>query len=105
MGRTEQRLLVAGLIAFLLAVSAATGAAATDARAATLERVSSASPTAFAERITAGDAHSAASRDSWQTAIELIVLIATCAIAVAFYSAATAQRTDLQPVPVRIRRR
>jgi hypothetical protein len=78
MGRTEQRLLVAGSIAFLLAVSAATGAAATDARAATLERVSSASPTAFAERITAGDAHSAASRDSWQTAIELIVLVATC---------------------------
>ena len=103
MERTDRRLLVAGLIVVLLAVSAATGAAASDAFAGTTDRVASASPVAFAERIT-GDGHHAAARDSWQNAIALIVLAATCAIAVAFYSAATAQRTDT-PVPVRVRRR
>jgi hypothetical protein len=103
MGRTEQRLLVAGSIVFLLAVSATTGTAASDAFAATTDRVSSASPAAFAERITA-DGRNAAVRDSWQNAIALIVLTGICATAVAFYSAATAQRTDT-PVPVRVRRR
>lgn len=105
MVRTEQRLLAAGLTAFLLAVSAATGAAASDAPAAMSERVSADSPIAFAKRITAGEARSAAGRNAWSTAIELIVLVATCATAVAFYSAATAPRTDMQPVLVRVRRR
>ncbi len=106
MGRTERRFLVSASIAFLLALSAATGAAAPAALDDTTERSSSlsASPVAFAERVTAGSRHTGRGTESWQNAIELIALAGTCAIAVAFYSAATAPRPDT-PVPVRVRRR
>jgi hypothetical protein len=106
MGHTERRFLVATSIVFLLAASAAAGAAAPAASDGTTERSSSASasPTTFAERAVAGGGQAGREAGSWQNAIELIALAGTCAIAVAFYSAATAQRTDTQ-VPVRIRRR
>jgi hypothetical protein len=107
MGRTERRFLVATSIVFLLAASAAAGAAA-PASDATIEQSSSvsasASPTAFAERAIAGSNHTGPGTTSWQNAIELIVLAGTCAIGVAFYSAATARRTHTR-VPVRARRR
>ena len=106
MGRTERRFLVATSIVVLLAASAAAGAAAPAASDAATERPSSlsASPVAFAERVIARSDHAGRGAGSWQNAIELIALAGTCAIAVAFYSAATAQRTDTH-VPVRIRRR
>ena len=105
MGHTERRFLVATSIVFLLAASAAAGAAAPAASGGTTERSSaSASPTTFAERVVAGGGQAGREAGSWQDTIELIVLAATCAIAVAFYAAATAQRTDSR-VPVRVRRR
>ena len=107
MGRTERRFLVAGSIVFLLAVSAPGGAAGPAGFDATSDRtLISASPAVFAERITAGDGRAGGVRagESWSSAIELIVLAGTCAIVVAFYSAATAPRTDTR-VPVRVRRR
>ena len=106
MGPTERRFLVATSIVFLLAASAAAGTAAPAASDGTAERSSSASasPTTFAERVVAGGGQAGREAGSWQDTIELIVLAATCAIAVAFYAAATAQRTDSR-VPVRIRRR
>jgi hypothetical protein len=103
MGRTVRWLLAAGSIVFALALSVMPGAAAPSALDDASARSSSRSapPAVFAERATARDGHAAA---SWQNAIELIVLAGTCAIAVAFYSAATARRSDT-PVPVRVRRR
>jgi hypothetical protein len=108
MGCTERRFFVATSIVVLLAVGVTTGATASARPDGATEPSSSlvASPTAFAQRITADDARGVGLRgtDSWHNAIALIVLAGTCAIAVAFYSAATAQRTDTQ-VPVRVRRR
>ena len=109
MGRTERRWLVGMSIGFLLAASAATGAAASVGPDAAIESSSSrsASPAAFAERITTRNGRAVAIRRaaSWQNAIELIVLAGACALAVAYYSAASASPTDLQSVPVRVRRR
>ena len=105
MGRTERRFLGAAAIAFLLGLSAPTGAAPPDASdgAPTASPTLSESPAAFAERVTAGGDGSGTRRaGSWQNAVELIALVGTCAIAVAFYSAVTARRTDTS---MRIRRR
>ena len=108
MGRTERRFLGPAGIALLLALNAAAGAGEPGDSGATLERVSSqaASPEAFAERARASSGTTVSGRDpdSWRHAIDLIVLAGTCAIAVAFYSAATARRTDTR-VAVRVRRR
>ena len=105
MGPTEGRFLVAMSIVFLLAASAAAGAAAPAASGGTTGQSSaSASPTTFAERALGGDGQTGRGADSWRTVVELIALVGTCAIAVAFYSAVTAQRPDT-PVPVRVRRR
>jgi len=97
MGYTEGRFLVAASIAVLLALDAGPGTAASAAPgdAATPQSSVSASPVTFAER-RAGDERPARPRgaDSWRDALELIALAGTCAIAVAFYSAATARRTD-----------
>ena len=106
MGRTERWFLGAAAIAFLLGLSAPTGAAPPDASDAApiASPTLSESPAAFAERVTAGGDGSGTRRaGSWQNAIELIALVGTCAIAVAFYSAATAQRSD--PPVARRRRR
>ncbi len=106
MGHTERRFLVATFIVFLFAARAAAGAAAPAAPDGTTERSSpaSASPTTFAERAVAGGGQAGRAAGSWQDAIALIALAGTCAIAVAFYSAATARRTDTRaPVPIRRR--
>ena len=107
MGRTERRVLVAASIAFLLALTAATVAAtpAAPGEASPAASPASASAVAFAEWVTARERPTGGREaGSWQNAIELIALAGTCAIAVAFYSAATAPRTD-SPEPVRVRRR
>jgi hypothetical protein len=106
MGRTERRFLGSAGIALLLALNAAAGAAEPGDSDPTPERASSqASPEAFAERrASSGTTVSGRDADSWRHAIDLIVLAGTCAIAVAFYSAATARRTDTR-VAVRARRR
>jgi hypothetical protein len=90
---------------FLLVLTVAAGTAApADLDGATERPLPlSTSPVVFAERIAASGTTSR-DEESWRTAIELIVLAGTCAIAVAFYSAATAQRTDTN-VQERIRRR
>ena len=108
MGPTERRFLgAAAAIAFLLGLSAPTGAAPPDASdaAAIASPTLSESSAAFAERVTTGGDGSGTRRaGSWQNAVELAALVGTCAIAVAFYSAATAQRSD-PPVAGRRRRR
>ena len=72
MGRTERRWFVGMSIGFLLAVSAATGAAASLGPDAAIESSSSrsASPAAFAERIT--------TRDSRAVAVRGAALLAQC---------------------------
>jgi hypothetical protein len=95
-------------IAFLLAVSPPPGAASVGPDAAIEPSSSrSASPAAFAERIMTRNSRAVAVRgaESWQNAVELIVLASVCALAVAYYSAASAPPTDLQSFPVRVRRR
>jgi hypothetical protein len=107
MGRTERRFLGSAGIALLLALTAVAGAADPGDSDPALERVSpQPSPEAFAERVSASSARTVSGRDpdSWRQAMDLIVLAGTCAIAVAFYSAATARRTDTR-VAVRVRRR
>ena len=107
MGRTERRVLVAGSIVVLLALSAVTGVAGPVASDGPIEPSStlSGSPAAFAERVTAAHGPGVGGRTgSLQTAIELIVLTGTCAIGVAFYSSTAAPREGTR-VPTRIRRR
>jgi hypothetical protein len=107
MGRTERRFLGPAGIVLLLALNAAAGAAEPGESDPTPERASSqSSPEAFAERARASSSTTVSGRDpdSWRHAMDLIVLAGTCAIAVAFYSAATARRTDTR-VAVRVRRR
>jgi hypothetical protein len=107
MGRTERRFLGSAGIALLLALNATAAAEPGDSDP-TLERATSqaASPEAFLKRAGASSGTTVSGRDpdSWRHAIDLIVLAGTCAIAVAFYSAATARRTDTR-VAVRVRRR
>ena len=105
MRRTERRFLVAASIGSLLALAATSGAAvpAASGGAVAVSSSLSASPVAFAERAIARDALTSSRRaGTWHDAIELLALAGTCAIAVAFYSAATARRTDTR---ARTRRR
>jgi hypothetical protein len=108
MGRTERRFLVAATIAWLIALSAPAGAAALDAADGTAGPASSlsGSPTAFAERVVGPQGRYAGGHGTGalQNAIELIVLVATCAIGVAFYSS-TSARSEGARVPVRSSRR
>jgi len=94
MGRTGRQVLVAGSIVLLLASSAVTGVAAPIASGGPIEPSStlSGSPAAFAERVTATHGQGAGGRGtgSLQTALELIVLAAACAIGAAFYSSTSA---------------
>jgi hypothetical protein len=108
MGRTERRVLVAGSIVLLLALSAVTGVAAPVASAGPIEPSStlSGSPTAFAERVTATHGQGAGWRStgSLQTALELIVLAVVCAIGAAFYSSTSAPSDGTRvPAPIRPR--
>jgi hypothetical protein len=92
MGRTERRYVVAASIVFLLGLMAEPGAALSAGPDETAQASSepSASPAAFAERAAAGSV--TRGMDSLRSALELIVLAAACAIAVALYSAADGQR-------------
>jgi hypothetical protein len=91
MGRTERQRFVLGSVVFLLALSGFADGGALAASDAVGEPPSSldGSPVAFAERVTGGQDHGPGSKagGSFRTAIELIVLVAVCGIAVAFYSA------------------
>jgi hypothetical protein len=105
MRRRQRRFLVAASIASLLALTAAAGADTATASAGAVAVSSSlpASAVAFAERAIARDQPTDRRRaGSWRNALELMALVGTCAIAAAFYSAATARRTDTL---VRVRRR
>jgi hypothetical protein len=109
MGRTERWGLVVGSIALLLALSAPSAGAtpvASDGPAAASSSTLSGSPAEFAERITSLHEQHVSARigGSLQDAIELIVLAAVCAVGVAYYSSASAER-DGARVPARIRRR
>jgi hypothetical protein len=104
MGCTERRVLTLGLIAFVFALSTVGAAAAPDASAGKTQPspYPSASPAAFAERATQTSDSRAAG--SFGHAVELMVLVATCGIVVALYSALDAGRGDKR-VLMRIRRR
>jgi hypothetical protein len=108
MGRTERRVFVLGSIACLLALSAAAGAAAPAARDGDTPPSSplAGSPVAFAEQAAGGPGHSPALRaeGSFRNAIELMVLVATCGIVVAFFSAGDGGQRGKR-VLMRIRRR
>jgi hypothetical protein len=73
------------LLVLTAAVAAAPASAASDGASPSL---ASAPPAAFAERIANRPSPSGASETSILAAIELIVLAAACAVAVAYYSAA-----------------
>ena len=109
MGLTERRFLAAATIASLLALSAPAGAAALDAAAGTGGHPPASlpgSPAAFAERVAGPPGRPAGgySTGNLQNTIELIVLVATCAIGVAFYSS-TSARSEGARVPARSGRR
>ncbi len=95
MAGTGRSFLVASVLAALLAPSVAFSDAAV-ASGGTTEPPSTlaGSPTAFAERLAASNRPTAGARsgDSLQDALELIVLAAVCALAVALYSSASAER-------------
>jgi hypothetical protein len=101
MRRTERRVLVLGSIVFLLTLTAVGGAAAP----AVLDGAPSppspvpGSLAAFAERAVGGRTEA-----SFRNAIELMVLVAACGIAVALYSASGGGQSGKR-VPMRIRRR
>jgi hypothetical protein len=104
MGRTERQVLVAGSIAFLLALTALAAGAAPAAAGAVQapSAVLPASPSASAEPTTA--AQLADRGHGMRPAIELIVLALTCSIVVAFFSATAGERGGTR-VPARVRRR
>ena len=106
MTRTERRGLVLGSIACLLAVSALAGAvSAASLDAAPPEPVSPpASLAAFAERAGAPADQGPARATSFRDTVELIILVATCGIVVAFYSASSGGQ-GRKRVLTRIRRR
>jgi len=104
MGRTARRVLEAGSIAVLFALTAVAGAAAPAAADASTNP----SPPPLASR--PGSVEPTAPRPAEERAsgmrgaIELIVLALTCAAAVAFYSAKAGGRGGTR-VPARVRRR
>ena len=112
MDGTERRVLVVGTIACLLALSAVAGAASS-AGVDVAPPVSSpqpspqpGSPVAFAERASGArdDGQALYSQASFRNAIELMILVATCGIVVAFYSAFSGGQ-GRKRVLMRIRRR
>ena len=107
MERTE-RVLVAGSIACLLALSALAGVASC-AVPGEMPPVSSPrheSPGAFAERASGPreDASGFRGIASFRNAVELLILVAACGLVVAFYSASTGGQGGKR-VLMRIRRR
>jgi hypothetical protein len=108
MERTGRSFLAVGALVALLALSAATGDAAPVAAGGTIEPPSTlaGSPTAFAERLAASHKPTTSARagDSLQEALELIVLAAVCALVVALYSSASAERDRSSPAARRRRR-
>ena len=108
MERTGRSFLAAGALVALLVLSAASGDAAPAASGGTTEPPSTlaGSPTAFAERLAAPRTPTTSARagDSLQEALELIVLAAVCALAVALYSSASAERDRSSPAARRRRR-
>jgi hypothetical protein len=96
MAGTGRSFLVASLLVALLAPSVAFSDAAPMASGGTSEPPSTlaGSPTAFAERLATSHRPTAGARsgDSLQDGLELIVLAAVCALAVALYSSASAER-------------
>ena len=94
MGCTERRVLALVSIAFLLALTVV-GAAAAPAASDGVSRPSeypSASPAAFAERAAQTQSGGPRAAGSFGHAVELMVLVATCGIVVALYSAMDAGR-------------
>ena len=108
MDGTERRVLVVGTIACLLALNAVAGAARSDGVAAARPDSSllPGSPVAFAERASGArdDGPALQSQASFRNAIELMILVATCGIVVAFYSAFSGGQRRKR-VLMRIRRR
>ena len=108
MERTGRSILALSAVVALLALSVATGDAAPVASGGPTEPPSTlaGSPTAFAERLVAPRTPTTRARagDSLQEALELIVLAAVCALAVALYSSASAERDRSSPAARRRRR-
>jgi hypothetical protein len=108
MDGTERRVLVVGTIACLLALSALAGAASSAAVDGAPPDSSPlpGSPAAFAERASGArdDGPAAHGQASFRNALELMILVATCGIVVAFYSAFSGGQ-GRKRVLMRIRRR
>jgi hypothetical protein len=106
MDGTERRVLVVGTIACLLALSAVAGAASSagvDA-APPVSSPQPGSPVAFAERATGARDDGPGLPSSFRSAVELMILVTTCGIVVAFYSAFSGGQ-GRKRVLMRIRRR
>ena len=106
MGRRARWFLGVTSIATLLPLSVGLGVASSDERREP-SSARDASPTAFAERVTATRTATATARtgESLQGILELIALAAVCAIGVAFYSSATTSGGDDRSTSSRPRRR
>jgi len=102
MGRTARRVLGAGSIAVLLALTPAAGVAAPAAS----DAITKPSPPPAASQpgsVEAAARPAAEERWSWRGFVELLVLAVTCSAVVAFYS--TAGERGGTRVPARVRRR
>jgi hypothetical protein len=88
MAGTERWGQLSGSLVLLLVLTAAVAAPASAASDGASPSLAGAPPVAFAERIANRPAPSGASETSIIAAIELVVLAAACAVAVAYYSAA-----------------
>jgi hypothetical protein len=88
MAGTERWAPLSGSLVLLLVLTAAVAAPASAASDSASPSLAGAQPAAFAERIAARPTSTGLSETSFIAAIELIVLAAACAVAVAYYSAA-----------------
>jgi len=104
MAGTERWARLSGSLVLLLVLTAAGAVPAFAAAESASPSLAAAPPAAFAERIANRPTSTSLSETSILTAIELIVLAAACAVAVAYYSAA-AERHEALRARRSIRRR
>jgi hypothetical protein len=88
MAGTERWAPLSGSLALLLVLTAGAAAPASAAYDGASPSLASAPPAAFAERIANRPTSASSGETSITAAIELIVLAAACAVAVAYYSTA-----------------
>jgi hypothetical protein len=97
MAGTERWAQLSGSLVLLLVLTAGVAAPALAGSDGASPSLAGAPPAAFAERIAARPTSTGLSETSFIAAIELIVLAAACAVAVAYYSAARERYDAVRP--------